>query len=92
MNKMHNPAHPGEILKDGWLDALHISITQAAQDIGISRKHLSNIIHGSVSITPDIAKRLEAYTGNDAEFWLRLQNARDLWNLRDVTYEIKRVA
>ncbi len=80
---MYNPAHPGEILKALILDALDLSITQAAEHLNISRKTLSKVINGNGAITPEMALRLElAFKKPTADHWLRLQNAYDLWQTR----------
>ena len=80
---MHNPAHPGEILKALVLDALEVNITEAAEHLNVSRKTLSKIINGNGAITPEMALRLElAFKKPTADHWLRLQNAYDLWQTR----------
>ncbi len=90
---MHNPCHPGEILLDSWLKPLGISVTSAADRMGISRKHLSRIVNQSAGITPDVAKRVQALTGASAIMWLNMQAGYDLWVLRDSDYsDITRVA
>jgi addiction module HigA family antidote len=90
--RMYKPPHPGTAFKEAFLDCIALNVTQAAQKLGITRKHLSNIIHAKAAVSPDVAKRFEALTGSSAEMWLNMQNAYDLWMLRDVTYEIERVA
>jgi addiction module HigA family antidote len=91
--KMHNPPHPGEVLNESWLKPIRISITEAASKMGITRKHLSNIANAKASITPDIAKRIEAITGSSAEMWLNMQSDFDLWQLRNNDYsDIPKVA
>ena len=89
---MHNPAHPGKVFDESFLKHVDLTISSAAHRLGISRKHLSNIIHGRANVTADVAKRFEALTGSKAEFWLNMQNAYDLWKLRNVSYDIKKVA
>lgn len=80
---MHNPAHPGEILKALVLDALEVNITEAAEHLNVSRKTLSKVINGNGAITPEMALRLElAFKKPTADHWLRLQNAYDLWQTR----------
>ena len=80
MSHMHNPAHPGSVLKDGWPEG--ITITEAAQQLGITRATLSRIMNGHASITADMALRLQAWMGINAEMWLRLQAAHDLWRVK----------
>ena len=78
---MHNPAHPGEILKDLVIDALELTITDVAQHLDVSRKTLSKVLNGKGAITPEMALRLELVFGKpSAAHWLRLQNAFDLWH------------
>jgi len=89
--KMHNPPHPGEMLKEGWLTPLGINITDAANQLGITRKHLSNIVNGKANVTTDIALRLEAFTGSSAKFWLGIQIDHDLWVSKDTQYDIAQV-
>ena len=57
--RMHNPPHPGEILREMWLTPLNLSITQAAQQLNVSRKTLSEIVNAKAAITPEMAKELE---------------------------------
>jgi addiction module HigA family antidote len=80
---MHNPAHPGEILKALILEALDLNITEAAEHLDISRKTLSKVVNGNGAITPEMALRLEmAFNKPTADHWLRLQSAHDLWQTR----------
>jgi len=80
---MHNPAHPGEILKGLVLEPLGLSVTETAHHLGVSRKTLSKVLNGRGAITPEMAVRLEMAFGKpNAAHWLRLQNAHDLWKTR----------
>jgi len=80
---MHNPAHPGEILKDLVIDALELTITDVAQHLDVSRKTLSKVLNGKGAVTPEMVLRLELVFGKpSAAHWLRLQNAFDLWQTR----------
>lgn len=80
---MFNPAHPGEILKELIIDALGLTITDAANHLNISRKTLSKVLNAHGAITPEMAVRLELVFGKpSADHWLRLQNAYDLWQMR----------
>jgi addiction module HigA family antidote len=80
--KMKNPAHPGRIIKDGCLDALGLSVTAAAQHLGVERPTLSRLINGRSGISPDMAIRLEKAGWSNADMWLRLQAAYDLAQAR----------
>lgn len=80
---MFNPAHPGEVLKELIIDALGLTITDAANHLDISRKTLSKVLNARGAITPEMAVRLELVFGKpSADHWLRLQNAYDLWQMR----------
>ena len=77
--EMYNPAHPGEILLDGYIKELNLSISQTALMLGISRKHLSNIVNCKVPITPEMALKIAKCFKTSAEIWLKEQLAYDLW-------------
>ena len=80
---MHNPAHPGEILKELLIDPLNLTITDVSEHLNVSRKTLSKVLNGRGSITPEMALRLElVFKKPSADHWLRLQNAYDLWRSR----------
>ena len=80
---MHNPAHPGEILKELVIKPTGITITDVSKHLNISRKTLSKVLNGRGAITPEMAVRLElAFKTPSADHWLRLQNAYDLWVTR----------
>jgi antitoxin HigA-1 len=86
---MHNPAHPGEILKELVIDPLNITITDVSEHLNVSRKTLSKVINGRGSITPEMALRLElAFKNPSADHWLKLQNAYDLWVSRQNLSEL----
>mgnify|MGYP001026941386 FL=1 len=86
---MHNPAHPGEILKELVIEPLGLTITDVADHLSVSRKTLSKVLNGRGSITPEMAVRLElAFKKPSADHWLRLQSAFDLWELRQEPSEL----
>jgi len=74
--------HPGEILKEEYLDPLGISNYKLAKNIGIQQIQVSRIIKGELNITPDIAVRLGKFFGNSAESWINLQRNHDLRKIR----------
>ncbi|QDQ26179.1 HigA family addiction module antidote protein [Chitinimonas arctica] len=78
---MHNPAHPGEILKD-WLDDLDQTIAGFADRIDVSRTTMSKIINGHSRVTADVDLRLAAALGTTEGYWLRIQTQRDLWEAK----------
>ena len=76
---MHNPAHPGEILKELLIEPLELTITDVAEHLNVSRKTLSKVLNGRGAITPEMAVRLElVFSKPSADHWLRLQSAYDL--------------
>ena len=78
MNRMYNPPHPGEILKDDVLPSLGLTVTDAAQQLRITRVALSRVLNGKAAISPDMALRLAAWLDTSAEVWLRIQVTFDL--------------
>ena len=77
--KMHNPPHPGEILKEDVLPELGMTVTEAAAALHVTRAALSRVINGRAAVSADMALRLGQWLGNGAEVWLRMQAAHDLW-------------
>jgi addiction module HigA family antidote len=78
--KMHNPPHPGEVLKALCLEPLNLTITEAAKSLGVSRKTLSAILNGRAGISPEMAVRLSIAFDTTAESWLNQQVQFDLWH------------
>jgi addiction module HigA family antidote len=76
--RMHSPAHPGEILREMYLRPMKVSITEAADALGVTRKHISAIVNGRSPVTPDMAMRLAAVFATEAELWLNLRAQHDL--------------
>ena len=79
---MRNPPHPGHSIKDACLDPLHLSVTDGARVLGVTRHTLSRVINGQSGISPDMAIRLEKAGWSNADHWLRLQAAFDLAQAR----------
>lgn len=76
---MHNPPHPGGILKDEVLAPLNLSVTEAACRLAMSRVALSRVLNGKAAISPDLAVRLEKAGVSTARAWLSMQANYDLW-------------
>lgn len=82
MNDMFNPPHPGQALKEDVLPALNISVTDAAEQLEVSRVALSRVLNGKAAISAEMAIRLSQWLGGSAEIWLREQMQYDLWHAR----------
>lgn len=77
---MHNPPHPGEILRELCLEPLGLTVTAASKALGVSRKTLSSILNGRTGISPEMAIRLSIALDTTAESWLNQQVLYDLWH------------
>jgi addiction module HigA family antidote len=80
--QMHAPVHPGEILREMYMNPGQISITMAAEALDVSRKHLSSIINGHAPITPDMAVRLAIVFNTEPDIWINMQAQHDLWAVK----------
>ncbi len=76
---MHNPPHPGEVLRELCLEPLGISVTEAASALGVARKTLSSVLNGHSGISPEMAIRLAKAFDTTPESWLNQQIQYDLW-------------
>ncbi len=86
---MKNPPHPGLSVRHDCLEPLGLSVTEAAERLGVSRKALSDIVNARAGISPQMAIRLDKAFGGGAETWLRLQAAYDLARAMGRADEIK---
>ncbi len=77
--RMHNPPHPGEVLRELCLKPLGLSVTEAARALGVSRKTLSSILNERAGISPEMALRLSMAFDTTPESWLNQQVQYDLW-------------
>lgn len=90
--RMHNPPHPGEILKEDVLPELGLTVTDAADQLGVSRVTLSRMINGNAAISAEMAIRLAQWLGGNPETWLRAQVQYDLWHAeRESNIKVKPV-
>jgi antitoxin HigA-1 len=91
MARMHNPPHPGEVIKELCLDPLKLTVTAAAEGLGVSRRTLSALLNSHAGISPDMAIRLSKAFGRSPESWLQLQLQYDLWQAeqRSATIKVK---
>ena len=81
-SKMHNPPHPGKVLKELYIDGLDLKIVDAARALDISRQNLSMIVNGHVGISPDMALRLGKAFRTEPEMWVNMQKNYDMWHAR----------
>ncbi len=75
---LKNPPHPGLAVRHDCLEPLGLSVTEAAQRLGVSRKQLSSVVNGRSGISPDMAIRLDKAFGGGAATWYWLQAAYDM--------------
>ena len=86
---MKNPPHPGKFILEECLEPLGLSITEAAEGLGVTRTSLSRLIHGHNDISPEMAVRLSKAFGGSAESWLRQQMNYDLAQIKTKTSDIR---
>jgi addiction module HigA family antidote len=93
MTRMHNPPHPGEVLRDGVFSDASITVTDFAKRLGVTRVALSRVLNAKAAISAGMALRLAAALGGSAESWLHMQANYDLWlaekSLKRKTAKIK---
>ena len=87
--QMHNPPHPGEIIRELCLEPLGLTVTQAAEGLGVSRKTLSAILNGRAGISPEMALRLSMAFDTSPESWLNQQIQYDLWLARKAAKKMR---
>lgn len=77
---IHNPIHPGEIVKEIIIDGAGLSVTEAATKLGVNRTTLSKLLNGRAGISPEMALRLSQFLPNtDMVMWMNLQRDYDIW-------------
>lgn len=87
MSRMYNPPHPGETLREDVLPALGLTVTAAAEQLGVTRAAFSRVLNGRAAISPEMALRLEGWLGVEnggrADLWIAQQATYDLWKARE---------
>ena len=92
MRKMkRQPTHPGKIIKADYLEPLHLTVTDMANKLGVSRKTLSKIINEGGAITPEMALRLARAFDTSPDLWMNLQKNYDLWHAEHGSKEWRQV-
>lgn len=91
---MHNPPHPGEMVREMCLKPLGLSVTKTAEGLGVSRKALSELLNGRTGVSAEMSVRLSKAFGSAPEFWMGLQMSYDLWRVKKKTdrFKVKRLA
>ena len=87
---MHNPPHPGRLVRQECLETLGLSVTEGAKALGVSRQALNNLVNEDAGISPEMAIRLEKAFGSTADTWLRMQASYDLAQARKKKIEVER--
>jgi len=86
---MKNPPHPGRIVRQECIEALGLTITEAAAHLGVKRQTLNNIVNGKAGISPEMSIRLSKAFGSRPEVWLGLQMQYDLAEAEKYAHRIK---
>jgi len=79
MMQKRKPTHPGEVLREDVIKPLGLTVTAAAQKLGVTRKTLSALLNCRTSVSPEMAVRISRATGTSPESWLFMQAKLDLW-------------
>ena len=85
---MHNPPHPGGIVKRQCLEPLGLTVMRAAEGLGVTRQTLSELVNERTGVSVEMAIRLSKAFGSTPETWLGMQMAYDLWQARERTGKI----
>jgi addiction module HigA family antidote len=86
---MHNPPNPGGIVRRQCLEPLGLSVTEAAEALGVTRQALSDVVNERAGVSVEMAIRLSKAFGSSPETWLGTQMAYDLWQARGRTNRIR---
>ena len=79
---MHNPPHPGEVLKELYLEPMGLTITATAKGLGVTRKAVSELVNERFGVSPEMSLRLAKAFSTTPESWLNLQQQYDLWKAK----------
>lgn len=79
---MHNPPHPGEFIREVYIDPFDISVRKVAENLCVSASTLTRLLNGESNVTPEMALRLSKALGRSPESWLLMQDQYDLWHAR----------
>lgn len=79
---MHNPPHPGEFIRETYMEPFGLGIRALARSLGVAPSTLSRLVAGSSAVTPEMALRLSKALGRSPDAWLAMQQRHDLWQAR----------
>lgn len=86
------PTHPGAILREDVLPRVSISVTEFARKLGVTRQQLHRVLAEQSDVSTEMALRLGKFCGNGPDMWLRMQEARNLWDARTkIESELERI-
>ena len=86
---MHNPPHPGNVVRRQCLEPLGLTVTEAAEGLGVSRNTLSMLLNGRMKVSTEMAIRLSQGFGGNPESWLQQQMQYDLWHVQQRKKDIE---
>ncbi|MBA2693721.1 MAG: HigA family addiction module antidote protein [Rubrobacter sp.] len=75
--RVHRPVHPGEMLREEWLEPLGMNANQLAGALGVSRQNVYEIVNEKCGLSPEMALRLARWSGTSDRFWMNLQSRHD---------------
>ena len=78
---IHEPLHPGVIIKDILIDSTGLTISAAADRLGVTRTTLSRLLNQHASVSPEMALRLSKLLNTSVDMWVNLQSQYDIWNI-----------
>ena len=84
---MHNPPHPGGIVRRQCLEPLGLSVRRASEGLGVTEQELTDLVNERTGISVEMAVRLSKAFGSSAETWLGMQMAYDLWHAEEIEVE-----
>ena len=79
---MHNPPHPGEFIRDTYIEPFGISIRSPAENLGVAASTLARVVAARSAVSPEMALRLSKAIGRSPESWLAMQDNYDLWQAK----------
>ncbi len=82
MSRQHNPPHPGEFIKETYIDPLNISLRKVALDLDVAPSTFSRLINGEADLSPEMALKLSKAFGRTPESWMQLQTNYQLWRAK----------